>query len=423
VKKLEYLESLRGLAALVVVLNHFAIAFYPALYFGTAAVVHTKSGIEAFVSGTPLNLLINGSFSVALFFVLSGFVLTYKFFKDRSQPVHLIPLTVKRYVRLLPPVFMSIVLSYLFMRFSLLSSQPASVLTGSGLLRAYLQFEPNLLTALYESFIGSLLRHDATYNGALWTMTFEFFGSILVFLFVALFRNWNRRYLVYILVLIMFGNRYYSAFIVGMILCDLFTLRPDLFSRKGYRALSLVLLGLGLFLGSYPAIRPVEGTIYAFMKPYAIARSYHMIGAGLVMFALLNLQHLQSVLSRKAFVFLGKISFSLYIIHFLLISSVGCAIFCFVAPHLSYHSAFLVTFLLTMPVIVLASFLTYRFVDAQGVGLSQKAYAFADPWVKQCRRLLERLVPLPIRTHALYRSLVRHAAEDGGSGEETSSPR
>ena len=53
-KKLAYLESLRGLAAFIVVLNHFAIAFYPALYFGAAAPVHADA---AAIPGTGADVL------------------------------------------------------------------------------------------------------------------------------------------------------------------------------------------------------------------------------------------------------------------------------------------------------------------------------------------------------------------------------
>ena len=44
-KKLAYLESLRGLAALVVVIGHFVVGFYPALYTARLEHVHTATGI------------------------------------------------------------------------------------------------------------------------------------------------------------------------------------------------------------------------------------------------------------------------------------------------------------------------------------------------------------------------------------------
>ena len=102
-KKLDYLESLRGLAALVVVFAHYVLAFYPALYWAKPDQVHTEQALELLLSGTPVNLLYNGDFSVSIFFVLS-----YKFFQDRSAPLPLAPLVVKRYVRLLVPVLFSL---------------------------------------------------------------------------------------------------------------------------------------------------------------------------------------------------------------------------------------------------------------------------------------------------------------------------
>ena len=87
-RKIKYLDGLRGLAAFVVVFHHFILAFYPALFFGDNATPHLRAGLEAFVSGTPINLLYNGNFAVSIFFVLSGYVLSYKFFvRKKSAPV------------------------------------------------------------------------------------------------------------------------------------------------------------------------------------------------------------------------------------------------------------------------------------------------------------------------------------------------
>jgi peptidoglycan/LPS O-acetylase OafA/YrhL len=416
-KKLAYLESLRGLAALAVVFNHFVIGFYPVLYFGASEPGHLPESMERVLSGTPLNLLYNGSFSVALFFVLSGFVLSYKFFHDRSLPAPFIGLTVKRYVRLLPPVVVSVLLSYLLLRSSLLFTGPAGILTGSTQFSGYLRFAPDLGAALHEAFVGALLRHHAAYNGVLWTMTFEFFGSLLVFLFVILFRNRRWRFLAYLLFLALFRSRYYTAFIVGAALCDLFTLRPDLFRDGRHVALSVLALAAGLFLGSYPAYRTTAGTIYAFLEPLAPAHAFHMAGAGLVMIALLSLPRLRSALSRRPFVFLGKISFSMYILHASLIASVGCALFLHLAPHLPYHAAVLATVLLTMPLIVAASALTYRAVDLPGVRLSQTVYAQAVAATLRIKDLLARLVPGPLRTSRLFSAFFAEQAGPGSGAD------
>jgi len=164
-KKLGYLESLRGIAALVVVFAHYAVGFYPALFWPGADHAHTAGNVEFLIAGTPLNVLYNGDFSVSIFFVLSGFVLSYKFFKDRTSDVLLAPLVAKRYVRLLVPVLFSNVLAYAMLSSSLFFSGPASAITRSSeWLVGFWRFGPNIWTMLRESFYGNFLHNENLYN-------------------------------------------------------------------------------------------------------------------------------------------------------------------------------------------------------------------------------------------------------------------
>src|SRR6185437_16408809 len=101
--RLDYLDGLRGIAALLVVFNHYALSFYPAAFSKSLGEFHTKSHLETIFFNTPLAILVNGSFAVCLFVLLSGFVLSIKYFQNRDIP-HLQKSAVLRYFRLLPPI-------------------------------------------------------------------------------------------------------------------------------------------------------------------------------------------------------------------------------------------------------------------------------------------------------------------------------
>ncbi|MCB9988463.1 MAG: acyltransferase family protein [Rhodospirillales bacterium] len=70
------LDSLRGIAALVVVFNHF-YGVIPAL----------ASSENWLFSYTPLHTLIAGRQAVIIFFVLSGFVLSLPYVQGRAPPL------------------------------------------------------------------------------------------------------------------------------------------------------------------------------------------------------------------------------------------------------------------------------------------------------------------------------------------------
>ena len=73
-KKLAYIDGLKGIGALMVYFCHFVFAFYYAAYSLTPESSHTASQIEIAIGKTPLNLLYSGNAAVCLFLVFLSLI-------------------------------------------------------------------------------------------------------------------------------------------------------------------------------------------------------------------------------------------------------------------------------------------------------------------------------------------------------------
>jgi peptidoglycan/LPS O-acetylase OafA/YrhL len=374
--KITYLDGLRGVAAINVMIMHFFVALAPAMIYGSKLPSHFGN-LDLVFSSTPLGLIGAGNFSVCIFFVLSGFVLTHKYFEMKDRSI-IVSSAVRRYIRLFIPIFAAVMLSYLLASAGLYRYYIETMMISAGSnYRGYWAFTPDLLDAVKQAvwdafFVGG----KTVYNPVLWTMKIEFFGSMLVFAMSLLFGQLRSRCTFYLAAAVLFLNTYYLAFTIGMVLADIFNSKLQLF-KTGNKTILFTLVVLGLFLGSYP-ISPLTGdSLYGFLDNGLFRTplvTYHIIGAGMIMYVLLNSQGLQKAFSSQVPVFLGKISYSLYLVHFPVIGSFTCALFLALYPVLPYGEAFLISCLLSLVLIIPLSYLFYMYIDTAGVKLSKSFY-------------------------------------------------
>ncbi|MCC7188315.1 MAG: acyltransferase [Anaerolineales bacterium] len=374
-QKMLALEGIRGIAALVVIFDHLHLAFFVETDQTIASYLNThfpflisKAG-QYFVTG-----LHDGNFAVWVFWVMSAFVLSRKYFqltkanRDLDSAEYLTRSVIKRYPRLFVPIFASVLFAFIILSAGWMTNndlgERLGTHTSQGWLFTFYEFEPSLTqaikSAVWDTFFD--FNRDTTYNTVLWTMQPEFFGSLFLFGFLSLVGNKTIRWFVYpIIVLILYFKELHwlNAFLLGIVLCDLYE-NTDVFTKAG-SALKAgwlqALFGLGIMvlIGA-----PNYGGVF------------HLIIAVVLIFLALSTKGVAGVFSARLPVYLGKISFSLYLIHVPILCSATGFIYRNIESHIGYPVSAITTSAATIVICIFAADIFYKIADQQGINLGRK---------------------------------------------------
>lgn len=380
--KIKCLEGIRGAAAFIVVLHHFTLGFYPAYYSMNLAEGHMDNGqVEKMVGTSPLNFFVNGSMAVSIFFVLSGIVLSYRFFQTKNVEI-LRGLAIKRYPRLMLPVLFATLLFYAVKFFGGVYSSEAGIITKSlWWLSTNGNFNMNFFVMLQTTVWDVFFKSNNVYLTVLWTLGTEMYGSFLVFAILALFGQTRLRWVIYSLIFMYFigmMQAYYLAFLIGIILSDLMVNKPQIFKQFSNFFILIPSLIIGFYLASYPAsgFVKIEETIYHYITfdNFGLRELYHTLGATLLIFSVLCSSFLQKAFTNRASLFLGKISFSMYLLHPIVIASFSSYLIIRFKNWEYYNNAVLLIFILTLILTFIISYLMTIFIDKKSIKLSHKFY-------------------------------------------------
>lgn len=365
------LEGVRGIAAIMVVVYHVLLIFYPRAVYGDGAGVGEHSMIESLLYENPVNSLFSGVFAVALFFVLSGFVLSIGFFSTQDERI-IKKLASRRYLRLMIPALVSVLFAYILIKFGLSSYRDdALAIVGGGSLGVQWNFDPNIFDAIIQGIWSIFITGQDSYNRVLWTMHYEFFGSMLVFLILFVFGKQRYRFIVYIAVLVAAIGTWYAGFIIGVILADLYTNKKKIFKKKYTSLAGLCAFIMGIILGGYPVYSSNNSYYNILTIPNLTELQnlsiYLSMGAGLVIASIIMTESLRKIFSFKPISNLGKYTFSLYLTHMLVLLTITPLLFVSLHSLLSYNKAVLISVLVSIPIIIGFTFLFERWVDRPAI--------------------------------------------------------
>ncbi|WP_158437913.1 acyltransferase family protein [Naasia lichenicola] len=317
VGRLQSLDGLRGCAAFVVLIHHAALL--SPLWPGNAAPAAAPPfSFIWWANETPLKLLSAGTEAVMVFFVLSGLVVTLPVL--RPKPFDWIAYYPRRAVRLLAPVLGSVVLAAIWvMALPQISPQDEGTWLSSS-------STPDFS---WEWIVkaGDLFGGDGQINNPLWTLRWEMIFSLLLPVFVILAVVLARRWVLVtaaVVLLTWLGERvgasslsYLPAFLLGALLAVNLDRVRELSTRlsgtaKGRATWAGIGVLGGLMLVGRWLASPVLDTV---PELEFLLRGLTPLAAMLIVLSVIGSTALRAFFSSPVPRFLGKISFSLYLVH------------------------------------------------------------------------------------------------------------
>jgi peptidoglycan/LPS O-acetylase OafA/YrhL len=293
-KTINALTGVRFMAAMLVFLFHFGAAF------------SERIGMPVFVS----NFLHNGKVGVSIFFVLSGFILTYTYTQKFAHRLDLVDFFVARFARIYPVYLLALLVMLPVLPKAL---DTWSILCVLGMVQSW--------TFPYSSFGGTWVMQA-------WTLSVELFFYIFFPILLVLMRNIKLQTIVISLIvaallIVVLGTPWIDPgvkfvpllptsltpilpvlrlpeFIFGMLICKLIFTAPIVGEKISGLGLSLATLFTILALLAFSDVVQIKSLSTVVFGMFIIQLSY-------------GRNFLVSILSNKFMVLLGGASYVLYI--------------------------------------------------------------------------------------------------------------
>ncbi|MFG0249684.1 MAG: acyltransferase family protein [Phycisphaeraceae bacterium JB051] len=379
--KLAYLEGLRGIAAFVVVLTHLHLMFFivPIDRLNSWVGPTFKPFIEAFY---------DGNFAVWLFWVMSAFVLSLRYHatKDVAKANGMLTdASIRRYPRLLLPVLVSVVFAYVLHAGGLMSNVQLANQLGpeyADWLGHHYQFEAGIFmaikTAVWQCFFN--YNPDASYNRVLWTMEVELMGSFFLFAYLSIIGKHKARWLIYAITAVVLFRLYMfwvNAFVLGTMLCDMYVNAHLVRQRVPAVMQKMTWLLTHTKLG---AMLTMTGFVYLIGLPN-INGMLHLVLATALTGYLIVSPVTQRFFARPYAVFLGKISFGLYLIHTPFLCAAAYPTYMLMLKMMSASAAAIVTATILAACSLVLGWGLWFVADKPAVAFSRAFARFFNQWI------------------------------------------
>ena len=344
--RVAYLKSIRGLAAVQVLLLHFFAAFVPDLVFPPS----TGAGIASTIHLSPLYFLYDGYSAVYIFFALSGYVLTRSFERQLARTSSdIFAQILARALRLGLPALSAVLVAAIVMLIFGRPNVAAGELSGSVWFASQWNTAVSVVSVIRDGIVNALFLGYRGLPGVaylapwqqpveqslvapLWTLSIEFYGSMIVLALCWCARRPRALWWTVVLAGALFTIRSaYICFFVGHLLASFDRAERPTPDRRLWPVFSIV-LGVGLCVSA-------EVWQPEWLKSFCATSTYLLFpgqfapmqqktfGAILVLIGIIDLEPARRLLSRPWLVAKSGLSFPLYLIHWPILFGPSAALF------------------------------------------------------------------------------------------------
>jgi peptidoglycan/LPS O-acetylase OafA/YrhL len=322
-KRLTQLDGLRGIAALIVVIFHLSLIAQPYL--------DTNSTGDAWwwLSETPLRLATDGTQAVLLFFVLSGLVVALPALRAGFTKFSWKKYFSSRFLRLYIPAWGALVIaSILIFCIPRMSSKVTSNYWLDNTNAKHIQF----LTFLQDA---TLMKVGNAADNVLWSLRWEIIFSVLLPLFVLAAVLIKRSWIAFGLamagcVALTIGDPvhanaafYLPVFMMGTLMASRLDAIQEWSARRS-KPFWIAALSTSLFFMVASQIFSFAATPSTFVGGLL----WSLVGAGAagIILCAIGFTSFAGFLNHRISQYLGRISFSLYLIHVPIIATLAYAL-------------------------------------------------------------------------------------------------
>ncbi|MEP3479990.1 MAG: acyltransferase [Fuerstiella sp.] len=378
ISKLQQLEGLRGTAAVVVLVSHLRRTFF----------LEEKAWVESelpYAVSVCIEAFFDGKFGVWLFWVMSALVLSLRYHAtaDVGQANGLMTsATIRRYPRLVLPSAASVLIAWILHANGWMTHVKLAALLGPEYhpwLASFYQFDPSLFTALKSGMYSCFFDYnpEAAYNPVLWSMEVELYGSFFLFGYLTLIGKHPARLLIYmatLAVVFQLKVHWLNSFVLGAMICDGFVNQERLKRWVPKFVTSSFLFVVHSRLIAWLLILPV---LFLIGLPNFAGVLNLFLSAAVAAYVTVS-QPAAGFFARRIPVFLGKISFGLYLIHLPLICSVAYPLYTTFSEYLPVQLASIVSALMIAALSILGGWVLWFLADRPAIVFSR---AVAD-WLR-----------------------------------------